>query len=210
MVKARDVLDIPVAREAFKALLRVGGDVGIDHAEDVEVDAALLQLFQRRLHPLRCAVPGRVPAVFIVQRRRAVERHAEEKILPREEIQQLIADIISVRLQGIMDRQSLGVVALFKLNKLLKKAKPRERRLAALKGKGYFPVRVCRGAAHDVVQRRLRHTPEVGVLAVFRHVRIKAVAAAHIAQRGHGLYHYRQRRHFVSPLSLFSASPTGS
>ena len=123
----------------------------------------------------------RVPAVAVVELRRAVQGKAHQKMVLREKTGPFFVDAEPIGLDRIADLHADPAVLLLQRYRPAKKIQPRQSGLAALEGKGTDAFGAFHRGDNDFLHVGQRQHPLKGVLPVIRHVPVKAVGTAHIA-----------------------------
>ena len=175
-----------VAKEAVDrpSVMLVGG---IDGTQDVEIDLVTAQRLPALHHQIEGALAATVQPVGVVQLARAVHTQADQKVVLLEEAAPVVIQQKAVGLEGVFDRLAGLAVLLDQLDRMLKKFKFHQRRLAALPGHRDVGHAVRFEQLADVGLERGRRHP-APVVRVERFLgQEEAVGAVDVASRAAGL-----------------------
>ena len=201
-----DKLQPPKALAAEKPvdLFHEPGGLSRYHAEDIVLRSGFFQHAGRPHDLVECAVSRRVPAVAVVDVRRSVQGQSHEEMILCQKAGPFLVHAQSVGLDGIADPHARLAVALLQFQNAAVKIQPRQCRLSALEAKRTGPFGILHGRRHDPLHGLQGHHPLAGLLAVVRHIPIKAVLTVHIAGRGGRFDEYIDSRHRLLLFEHFS------
>ena len=179
------------APQAFQELVNLQSAalaVLVDRGHRVERDPALLQPPQARHHAVEGGSPGLVLPVPVVDVLRSVDRDADQKIIPAEKLGPFRRNERPVRLEGVMDDLSVGIL-LFELQGLPVEIQAEHQRLAAVPVEGHLGHVVGPDVFPDDRFQHLQAHPRLASAVDFRLVQVVAVLAVQVAQRTARLQH---------------------
>ena len=174
---------------------------GVDRAEDVELDAVLLQ----QLHAAGYFVEGRpaagVLAVRVVQFARAIQADPDQEVVLAKEAAPLRVEQRPVRLDGVLEPKPGPLQLPLQLDRTAEEVEPHESGLPALPGDGHLRAHL-----------RLRELLDIGTEDIVLHAELaagveaglleeEAIIAAQVTCRARGLREQMEvewRRHQTS------------
>ena len=179
--------------------LDIFGDGTREHAQYIEVDAALLQQLCRRISFVksRRAVPVHAVGVRLFI---AVQRQSDEPLVLREYVAPLVVDQGTVGLHSDGHRRTLDVEFGDQPRRRAKEVFARQQRLSALKRqRDGSAVRIVEDLTEGGAQRPLAHHAAKRQLAQSRQRVVKTIFASHVAQRRRRFEHHRNRSQIMPP-----------
>ena len=185
-------------------LLHRPGGLSRYHAEDIVLRSGFFQHACRPHDLVKCPLSRRVPAVAVVDLRRAVQRQPYEKMILCQKACPFLIHTQSVGLDGIAAPNTGLAVTLLQFQNAPVKIQPRQCRLSALEAKRACPFGIVHGRGHDPLHGLQGHHPLAGLPAVVRHIPVKAVLTVHIAGGGGRFDEYIDSRHTLLLLNPFA------
>lgn len=168
--------------EKIKYLIRVPYVMIAKQYEYIELYLVLLAPFDRRHHPVKRALTGKVHAMMIMKLLRAIQAYPHKELILMEKLTPLIVKKYPVSLQCIGNHLAIFAVFPLKLDNPLKEVKPHQCRFAPLPRK--TAVRETKGeiTADEFFEYLIAH-PVPGPAEKRTLTGIKTIAAIDITVR---------------------------
>ncbi len=200
-IQAGDIL-LPEESLFFVLLIDaayLGGCSCVHHCEDIELRPCPFQHLRRLQNPQISSLPLRILPAGVVGGQSSVQGQPHQEMIPGQKLTPLLIQAIAIGLEGMGNPHMLPVILLLQLQTSAEKGQPRQRGFPALEGDGALPLRIVQNLPDHTLQGLLLHDSIRTLGALFHLVRIKTVAASHIAQARGRFDHHIYWRHFLPP-----------